>query len=122
MPVYYPLIIKKTLDPDTGNNDMEEYIPENNLVVLLLLLFFSCGLYYFWWLARISHLFGDRAMTNIVLSVVTCGIWILYINMKYMQRSELMNGRDIKWYMVFFFPVAPLVVQHNINERYFSGR
>ncbi len=101
---------------------MKEYIPENNLVVLFFLLLFSGGLYYFWWLARVSNMFGDRSVNNIVLSVVTCGIWILYINIKYMQRSELLNGRDTTWYMFLFLPVAPLVIQHNLNERYFSGR
>ena len=101
---------------------MEEYIPENNLVVLFFLLIFSIGLYYFWWLARVSRIFGDRPVNNVVLSIVTCGLWILYINMKYMQRSELLNGRDITWYMAIFLPVAPLVIQHNLNERYFSDR
>jgi len=101
---------------------MEEYIPENNLVVLLFLFVLTGFLYYFWWLARVSRIFGDDPVMNILLTIFTAGIWGLYLNMKYMQKSELLNDRDVKWYMILFLPFAPLIIQHNINEKYFPGR
>ena len=100
----------------------DEYIPENNLVVLFLLFILTFGFYYFWWLARVSRLFDDNPVSNIILAIFTLGIWSLYLNMKYMQKSEELNGREIKWYMVFFLIISPLIIQHNINERYFPGR
>jgi len=99
-----------------------DYIPENNLVVLFILMIITCGLYYFWWLARTSRIFNDDPVINILLSVFTAGIWALYLNLKYMQKSELINGRDVKWYMIFFLLLAPIIIQHNINEKYFPGR
>lgn len=99
-----------------------ENIPENNLVVLFLLLVLTAGLYYFWWLVRVSKLFDDNPITNVLLSILTCGMWTLYINMKYMQRSEELNERDLKWYMILFLPLSVLIIQHNINERYYPGR
>ena len=99
----------------------EEYIPENNLVVLFLLVILTSGLYYFWWLARISKIFDDNPVSNILLFILTLGIWGLYINLKYIQKSEELNGRDMKWYLILFLPISFLIIQHNINERYFSG-
>ena len=99
-----------------------DYIPENNLVVLFLLLLFTCGLYYFWWLARISKVFNDNPISNILLVILTLGVWSLYINIKYMQKSEEMNDRELKWFMVFFIFLSPLIIQHNINEKFFPGR
>ena len=101
---------------------MEEYIPENNLVVLLLLFPLTGFLYYFWWLARVSRVFKDDPVINIILTIFTLGLWSIYLNLKYMQKSEAMNGRDMKWFMVFFFPLSPLIIQHNINEKYFPER
>jgi hypothetical protein len=50
---------------------------------------------------------------------------MLYLNFKYLQKSEIINGRDVKWFMVIFLPVSPVIlpviIQHNINEKYFSG-
>ena len=100
----------------------EEYIPENNLVVLLLLLFVTCGLYYFWWLVRISRMFHDNSVSNVLLTIFTCSLWGLSLNMRYLQKSEELNGREMKWYMVFFLPIAVLIIQNNINEKYFPGR
>jgi hypothetical protein len=100
----------------------EEYIPENNLVVLLLLLITTCLLYYFWWLVRISKVFQDNAVSNVLLTIFTCGLWGMFINLRYLQKSEELNGRDMKWYMVFFLPIAVLIIQNNINERFFPGR
>jgi hypothetical protein len=99
-----------------------EYVPENNLVVLFLLFVVTGGLYYFWWLSRVSQIFGDSPVSNVLLVVLTMGTWSLYINLKYMQKSEELNGREIKWYMVFFLIISPLIIQHNINEKYFPGR
>ena len=101
---------------------MNEYIPENNLFVLLLLFILTGGLYYFWWLVRISRIFGDDPVINVLLSVFTIGLWTVYLNMKYLQKSEMINGRDSKWIMIFFLPIIPLVIQHNVNEKYFPGR
>ncbi len=98
---------------------MHEYIPENNPVILLLLIILTLGLYYFWWLARTSRIFGDSPAVNVLLSVLTAGIWILYTDLQYIYRSEKLNGRDSKWYMFIFLPVAPLIIQNNINEKYF---
>ena len=101
---------------------MNEYIPENNLVVLFLLIVLTGGLYYFWWLARTSRVFEDDPVINILLSVFTAGLWSLYLNLKYLQKSEMINGRDVKWYMVLFLPISPIIIQHNINEKFFPGR
>jgi hypothetical protein len=103
----------------------EQYIPENNLVVLLLLMFFSLGFYYFWWLVRMSRMFHENPVSNVLLTVFTLGLWGVYLNLRYMQKSEEINGRDMKWLMVLFvfFPVVPvLIIQNNINEKYFPGR
>lgn len=108
-----------------GGIEMDEYIPENNLVVLLLLMTITCGLYYFWWLARVSRVFNEDPVINILLTIFTVGIWGLYLNLKYLQKSELLNGRDVKWYMILFLPfliIFPIIIQHNLNEKYFPGR
>ena len=101
---------------------MKNYIPENNLVVLLLLFILTGGLYYFWWLARVSKIFNDDPVINILLTVFSAGVWSLYINLKYMQKSETLNGRDMKWFMALFFFISPIIIQHNINEKFFPGR
>ncbi|HOF34365.1 MAG TPA: hypothetical protein PK624_07340 [Spirochaetota bacterium] len=99
-----------------------EYMPENNLIILLLLLIFSAGLYYFWWLARTSRIFGDNPVSNIMLTIFTAGIWGVYLNLKYMQKAEEINDRDLKWYMIIFLPLSVLIIQNSINERYFPGK
>jgi hypothetical protein len=101
---------------------MKGYIPENNLVVLLLLFILTGGLYYFWWLARVSRIFNDDPVINILLTLFSAGVWSFYINLKYMQKSESLNGRDMKWFMVLFFFISPIIIQHNINEKFFPGR
>ena len=100
-------------------------IPENNLVVLLLLTILTSGIYLFWWLARVSRVFNDNPVTNILLVIFTVGVWFIYINIKYLQKSEELNGREMSWFMVFFVTILPisfLIIQHNINEKYFPGR
>jgi hypothetical protein len=99
-----------------------DYIPENNLVVLLLLMVLTLGLYYFWWLARVSRIFEDNPVSNVFLVLLTGPFWYCYINLKYMQKSEELNNREMKWYMFFFLIISPLIIQHNINERFFPGR
>jgi len=101
---------------------MDEYIPENNLVVLFLLFILTGGLYYFWWMARISRVFNDDPVINVLLTIFTIGIWGIYLNLKYMQKSENINGRDMKWFMFLFLPISPIIIQHNVNEKYFPGR
>ncbi len=88
---------------------MHEYIPENNLMVMFLLIIITMGTYYFWWLARTSRVFGDDPVMNILLTIFTFGIWSLYLNLKYMQKSEMMNGRDMKWFMILFLPIPRLL-------------
>ena len=101
---------------------MDEYIPENNLVVIFLLIAITFGFYYFWWLARISRVFNDDPVMNIILTVFTLGMWSVYLNLKYMQKSEMINGRDMKWFMILFLPISPIIIQHNVNEKFFPGR
>ena len=97
-------------------------IPENNLVVLLLLFLLTAGLYYFWWQARTSRVFGENPVSNIMLTIFTAGLWGLFLNLKFMQKSEELNNREPMWYMVLFLPMSVLVIQNNINERYFPGK
>jgi hypothetical protein len=99
-----------------------EYYPENNLIVLLLLTILTSGLYLFWWIGKVSKTFSDNPKSNIMLIIFTCGVWYLYLSLKYIQKSEQLNGRDTKWYMIFFLPISFLIIQNNINERYFPGR
>lgn len=99
-----------------------DYYPENNLIVLLLLFILTAGLYLFWWIVRVSKVFDDNPVSNIFLIVFTCGIWYIYLSLKYMQKSEQLNNRDLKWYMFFFVPISFLIIQNNINERYFPGK
>lgn len=99
-----------------------EYKAEDNLVVLLLLLIITGGFYYFWWLVRVSKLFGDDPVSNVMLVVFTLGIWSIYLSLKYMQKSEEINSRDMKWYMVLFIPLSVLIIQNNINEKFHPGR
>ena len=100
-----------------------DYYPENNLIVLLLLCILTCGLYViFWWTARVSRIFDDNPVSNILLIILTLGICYVYLCLKYMYKSEQLNGRDLKWYMIVFTPIAFLIIQNNINEKYFPGR
>lgn len=101
---------------------MDEYLPENNLLVLFFLFILTGFMYYFWWLARVSRTFNDDPVINILLTIFTCGLWSLYLNLKYLQKSENINGRDVKWYMILFILIAPIIIQHNINEKYFPDR
>ena len=64
-----------------------ESIPENNLVVLLLMFLLTGGLYYFWWLVRISKIFGDNPISNVLLTIFTAGIWAIYLNLKNKQKE-----------------------------------
>lgn len=99
-----------------------DYIPEDNLIVLLLLILLTGGIYYFWWLVRISRMFGDDPVSNVLLVIFTVGVWGLYLSLKYMQKSEELNQRDMKWYMFFFLPMSILIIQNNINEKIHPGR
>ncbi|MBN2040547.1 MAG: hypothetical protein JW864_10915 [Spirochaetes bacterium] len=99
-----------------------DYYPENNLIVLLLLFLLTAGLYLFWWIARVSRIFDDNPVSNIFLIIFTGGIWYVYLSLKYMHKSEQLNNRDLKWYMFFFVPISFLIIQNNINERYFPGK
>jgi hypothetical protein len=127
---------------------MEEYIPENNIFVLFLLIVLTGGLYYFWWLARTCKIFNDDPVANILMVLFTAGMgagmfyfldrtlvnasislfigvtWVTYLNLRYLYKSEVLNGRESQWFMVvisLFLPLAPLMIQNNINEK-FQGR
>ena len=100
----------------------EEYIPEYNLVVLMLLLVVTGGLYFYWWLVRVSKMFHDNPVSNVVLTILTLSLWGWYISLRYLQKSEELNGREMKWFMIFFLPISVLIIQNNINEKYFPGR
>ncbi len=94
-------------------------IPEDNPVILFLLLIFSFGLYYFVWLARMSRLFNDNPTSNIILFIMTAGIWGLYLNIRYLQKSEELNKRDFKWFFLLFVLLGPLpmlIIQNNVSE------
>lgn len=94
-------------------------LPEDNAVILFLLIIFSAGLYYFVWLARISRIFNDNPHTNIILTFLTAGIWGLYLNIRYLQKSEELNHREFKWHYLLFVPILPLpplMIQNNISE------
>jgi hypothetical protein len=82
----------------------------------------TLGLYYFWWLARTSRIFGEDPVINILLSIFTFSMWGVYLNLRYMQKSEMLNGREVKWYIILFIPILPIMIQNNLNERYFPGR
>ncbi|MCL1911680.1 MAG: hypothetical protein FWG13_05700 [Leptospirales bacterium] len=122
---------------------MEEHIPEDNLFVLFLLIVLTCGLYYFWWLARTSRFFGDDPTANILITFFTLAggaavfyftakpflsaavglVWMLYLNIHYFHKSELLHNRDTLWCMallLFVLPLAPLMIQNNINEKRFQ--
>ena len=101
---------------------MEEYVPENNLVVMFLLIILTLGLYFLWWIPKVSRVFDDNPVTNVILIFLTGGLWFIYLTLIYLQKSDMLNGRDTKWVMILFFPILPLIIQHNINEKYFPGR
>ena len=101
---------------------MDEYIPENNLVVLFFLLILTGTIYYLWWLSRTCKIFGEDPVINILLTIFTFGIWGIYLNLRFFQKSEMLNGREAKWYIILFFPFLPIMIQNNLNERYFPGR
>jgi len=119
---------------------MEEHVPEDNLFVLFLLMILTGGLYYFWWLARTSKFFGDDPTTNVLIALFTIAggaavfyftgnlliaavlgaIWVLYLNIRYFHKSELLNEREMLWCMallLFVLPFAFLMIQSNINEK-----
>ena len=92
---------------------------EENLIVFATLMICTLGLYSLVWIARVSKQMGDDPVTNVVLVFITFGMWFIFLCLRYMQKSQILNGRTIMWYEVFFvlFPMlAPLVIQMNINE------
>jgi len=122
---------------------MEEYTPEDNLFVLFLLMILTGGLYYFLWLAKTSKFFGDDSTANVLIALFTIAggaavfyftgnifmavalgaIWVLYLNMRYFHKSELLHKRATLWCMALLLPVLPLallMIQNNINEKRFQ--
>ncbi len=106
---------------------MQKKYTEENLIVLLILLVATGGLYSFVWIARVSREFGDDAVTNVILGIISGGAWLLFLYLRYMDRSERINGREMQWYyaLLIFFSfglAAPLMIQFNLNENVEAGR
>jgi len=92
-----------------------------NLIVLTALIVASIGTYSFVWIARASRTFGDDPVTNVVLSIVTGGGWLLFLYLRYLSKAEQLNGREVPWYYVIFVLLsvgflAPLMIQLDLNE------
>jgi uncharacterized membrane protein len=94
--------------------------PEDNPFILFLLLIFSFFLYYFWWIARMSNFFNEEPQTNILLILATLGLWGIFLNIRYLQKSEEINERQMQWYFILFLPISILIIQNNVNEYYFN--
>lgn len=100
---------------------MEKRYTEENLIVLLVLMVATGGLYAFVWIARVSREFGDDCVTNVILSIMSGGAWLLFLYLRYMDKAERMNGREMQWYyaLLIFFSLglaAPAMIQFNLNE------
>jgi hypothetical protein len=99
---------------------MGKYTSEN-LIVFTILMVCTLGMYGLIWLGRTSASFSDDPTTNVVMAVVTCGMWNLVLNLRYFARSEELNGRQVQWYnaiiVIMGGPlIGPLMIQQNINE------
>ena len=95
---------------------------EENLIVLIILIACTFGLYSLIWLARTSRAFGDDPTTNVILIIGSFGMWSLVLNLRYLERSETLNGRTLAWYnaaLIFVTGgiIGPLLTQMNINEK-----
>ena len=100
---------------------MEKRFTEENLIVLLVLMVSTGGLYAFVWIARVSREFGDDAVTNVILSIMSGGACLLFLYLRYMDKAERLNGRAMQWYyaLLIFFSfgmAAPAMIQFNLNE------
>ncbi len=94
---------------------------KENLIVLPVLLVSTGGLYSLVWLARVSREFGDDAVTNVILAIISFGVWAVYLQLRYLHRAEAMNGRDLAWYLPLFLLffgwfLGPLMIQIDLNE------
>jgi len=95
---------------------------EENLIVLIILIACTFGMYSLIWLARTSKAFGDDPTTNVILICASFGMWSLVLNLRYLERSETLNGRTLAWYnaaLIFVTGgmIGPLLTQMNINEK-----
>ena len=89
---------------------------ELNLIVLGLLSIITFPLYYLIWQARISKAMKMDPIMNIILTVATAGLWALYLHIKWIQDTAEINDDNLTWLeLVLALPVAPLVIQNNIN-------
>ena len=99
---------------------------EENLIILIILIACTFGLYSLIWLARTSRAFGDDPTTNIVLVITSFGMWSVVLNLRYLERSEGLNGRTLAWYNAMLLLmtggfIGPLLTQMNINEKLGAG-
>jgi energy-converting hydrogenase Eha subunit C len=94
---------------------------EENLMILMTLLICTFGAYSLIWLARTSKAFGDDPVTQVVMTVLSGGVWGLVLNLRYLDMAERLNGRDLAWYnaILAIFPLplmGTMMVQLNLNE------
>jgi uncharacterized protein YacL len=100
---------------------------EENLMILMILLTCTFGAYALIWLARTSKAFGDDPVTQVVMTILSGGIWGLVLNLRYLDMAERQNGRELAWYnailAVFPLPImGTMMVQLNLNEALQKGR
>ena len=69
-----------------GGTDYEKYTSENLIVFTILMV--CTGLYSLIWLGRTSASFNDDPTTNVVMTVVTSGLWGLVLNLRYVQLKN----------------------------------
>lgn len=73
---------------------------ERNIVVIVLISIFTCGIGYlvFFYQAMSDINYGlkenDSAGTDILLSLITCGIWGIYCHYKYAKRVASLGSDD----------------------------
>ena len=94
---------------------------DENLMILLILLTCTFGAYGLIWLARTSKAFGDDPTTQVVMTILSGGVWGLILNLRYLDMAERLNGRNLAWYNAILatFPLplmGPMMVQLNLNE------
>jgi len=93
-------------------------ITRENVIILALLITFTFGIYGIIWFARTAKTFGDDSTTCVILLCIP-GLnffFYPYFNLRYMQISHKLNGREMAWYEAFFFLIGPMITQLNINE------
>ena len=99
---------------------MNKFTSEN-LIVFTILMVCTGGIYSLIWLARTSASFDSDPTVNVTMTLATCGAWAVILNLRYVDRSEALNGRSLQWYNAIIvilggMLIGPLLTQENINE------